>query len=400
LQEKIKKAQEGLAALKESKPEVLKSLPEISNLKVNQPYEFQDTHQEKVIHSGWNSGNAYRHILEGTGDIFRESAKHIGQDVEFVDPGYIGEKIRRIKSHLEDIKIGRIMNEGETFEAAYKSHPEKFKQMEEQWKKQPVKTKLQEKARQLNLAMLKKDFVTAKKIIPEIEEAIKTQKTALEPLSEEKNYYRAVEDQLKHMRDTGYEPEKAYRFFLKLKPDEQKIVLKNLETTDISKRLNVIKEQGLKIYKHDSKKSAMEAINKKFKHESIPNEFKEMVKKSIIDEHQQNKNQFIKDIQEEIKIRKERLDKLPYDRKRIKYYTTKDLLDTSEEELEEKHRKENSQLFEKGKDYLTGMGPDADKKIEDVDLDTVDDEWEKTIETQNEAEPSAQELIDEVKGEK
>jgi hypothetical protein len=202
------------------------------------------------------------------------------------------------------------------------------------------------------------------------------------------------------MRDTGYEPEKAYRFFLKLKPDEQKIVLKNLETTDISKRLNVIKEQGLKIYKHDSKKSAMEAINKKFKHESIPNEFKEMVKKSIIDEHQQNKNQFIKDIQEEIKIRKERLDKLPYDRKRIKYYTTKDLLDTSEEELEEKHRKENSQLFEKGKDYLTGMGPDADKKIEDVDLDTVDDEWEKTIETQNEAEPSAQELIDEVKGEK
>jgi hypothetical protein len=38
------------------------------------PYDYQDAHAEKVIHSEWETGNSYRHVLEGAGDIFRELA--------------------------------------------------------------------------------------------------------------------------------------------------------------------------------------------------------------------------------------------------------------------------------------------------------------------------------------
>ena len=68
----------------------------------------------------------------------------------------------------EGIKTG--IHPENSFETAIKENPKKFKEMEEQWEEQPIKTKLQEKARNLNLAMLKKDFETAEKIIPEIEE--------------------------------------------------------------------------------------------------------------------------------------------------------------------------------------------------------------------------------------
>ena len=194
------------------------------------PYTFQDTHQERIIHSDWKSGNPYAHVLEGTGDIFRESAKRLGQDVEFVDSGYINEKIRRIKSHIEDVErmkkekvwdadyayyktkledpnagiqmvldskrtesfrhFKKLAEKGietgihplDSYEAAVEAHPEKINKMVKQWRKQPVQTKLQEAARQLNIAMLKKDFEKAKQIIPKIEEMTSNQKKALEPL--------------------------------------------------------------------------------------------------------------------------------------------------------------------------------------------------------------------------
>ena len=194
------------------------------------PYTFQDTHQERIIHSDWKSGNPYAHVLEGTGDIFRESAKHLGQDVEFVDSGYINEKIRRIKSHIEDVErmkkekvwdadyayyktkledpnagiqmvldskrtesfrhFKKLAEKGietgihplDSYEAAVEAHPEKINKMIKQWRKQPVQTKLQEAARQLNIAMLKKDFEKVKQIIPKIEEMTSNQKKALEPL--------------------------------------------------------------------------------------------------------------------------------------------------------------------------------------------------------------------------
>jgi len=52
-------------------------------LSFENPFEYQDKNQEKVIQSGWHKGNSYRFVLEGTGDIFRELSK------PFVSQGYI-----------------------------------------------------------------------------------------------------------------------------------------------------------------------------------------------------------------------------------------------------------------------------------------------------------------------
>lgn len=140
------------------------------------PYKFQDTHQERVIHSGWKAGNVYRHVLEGTGDIFREVSKHhpikdvaTGKQHRFISKEYIDEKMRRMKEHLEKEKKG-IIHPDDSYNYSYEQNRDKFAQLKKQWQEQPVETKLQERAKQLNLALMDKDFETAEKIIPEIEE--------------------------------------------------------------------------------------------------------------------------------------------------------------------------------------------------------------------------------------
>lgn len=151
------------------------------------PYEYQDTHQEKVVHSNtWEKGNSYRYVLEGTGDIFRETTK---QDYN-INKGYISQKITRIKNHINAVEESRDWSEMEneiytkkygispcktkihpedSYEYAYNNNKEKFEQMKQQWQEQPYTTKMQKQAIDLNLAMLDKDYDKAKSIIKNIE---------------------------------------------------------------------------------------------------------------------------------------------------------------------------------------------------------------------------------------
>lgn len=130
------------------------------------PYEFQNSNQEEIIHSGWDEGNVYRHTLEGSGDIFRETSKH--SDKSFIDYGYISEKIARINNQISKEESGVIHPE-DTFEYSLKNNEVRFNKMVTLWEKQPVETNLQDTARRLNIAMLKGNFEEAKKLVNEIE---------------------------------------------------------------------------------------------------------------------------------------------------------------------------------------------------------------------------------------
>jgi hypothetical protein len=154
------------------------------NKRENLEFDYQDTHQEKIIHGRWDKGNSYRYVLEGTGDIFREST------MKYVDKGYMSQKITRIKNHIDAVERPHNWSEMEneiytkeygvspyktkihpedSHEYAYMNNKEKFEEMKQQWKNQPYSTKLQKQAIDLNIAMLDKDYDTAKSIINKIE---------------------------------------------------------------------------------------------------------------------------------------------------------------------------------------------------------------------------------------
>lgn len=128
--------------------------------KEEKPFDYQDKNQEDIIHSGWQKGNSYRFVLEGTGDVFRELTK------EKPHFNYIEEKLRRAE---ESIKLHKTwVHPDDSRDFSQKNNPEKFKKLLEHWKNQPVDNSDQEMAKQLNIQMVKGDFSTAKDTIKRI----------------------------------------------------------------------------------------------------------------------------------------------------------------------------------------------------------------------------------------
>ncbi len=114
------------------------------------PFAFQDSHQEKVIHSDWDEGNWYRkEVLEGAGDIFRELTRPMPTY------SYIREKENRIRSYLDE---RFSVHPDDSFELSYKYNKDKFKKMIKFWEEQPYNTELQRTAIKLNIALLKGEF--------------------------------------------------------------------------------------------------------------------------------------------------------------------------------------------------------------------------------------------------
>ncbi len=154
------------------KEKAMNKVPDVS------PYDFQNSHQEKSIHSPyWHRGNSYRYVLEGTGDVFRELTK------KDYHSSYIEEKLRRIENHFEnhdaqhnwsdeDVKYylkttgvnarKTKIHPEDSYEFSYKHNKEIYKKMISDWEKQPYDTAVQKEAIALNLNMLKKDYASAK----------------------------------------------------------------------------------------------------------------------------------------------------------------------------------------------------------------------------------------------
>ena len=122
-------------------------LPESLNEANVDPYEFQDSHQEELIHSNWNA-YSFRYDLEGAGDIFRELAK------DFNDMHYIMEKVRRIEIFIEDT-MNKTIHDDDSMEKAQREDPEKLEQLLRFWLEQPTDTEEQELAKNLNIELVK-----------------------------------------------------------------------------------------------------------------------------------------------------------------------------------------------------------------------------------------------------
>jgi len=116
-----------------------------SNLTHYDIFSYQDKIPEKIVHRDWNKSNAFRHVLEGAGDILRETSLHS-------DPGYIAEKSMRIHRYLERVNKGRL-HPIDSVEEARKSQGKNLSDLIKAYRKQPTITKDQQLAKDLTLSI-------------------------------------------------------------------------------------------------------------------------------------------------------------------------------------------------------------------------------------------------------
>ena len=121
------------------------------------PFKFQDSHQELLIHSEWHV-LCFRYVLEGTGDVFRELSK------DFNDKSYIMEKIRRLDEYLSDYATGR-MHPDDSMDTSRVQDKEKLSQLLALWEEQPTNTEEQAIARLLNIELIKGNLGKVKSLV-------------------------------------------------------------------------------------------------------------------------------------------------------------------------------------------------------------------------------------------
>ena len=133
--------------------------------------EYQEEHQEELVHSRkeWKV-NAFRYVLEGTGDVLRESDKWEGTPIGFRGPalGYIDGKLRRLETFIAAEESGP--HPDDSYEKAARVDKETLLRFREMWENQPTETKLQELAVELNIAVIDGDFSKATDLIAQIRE--------------------------------------------------------------------------------------------------------------------------------------------------------------------------------------------------------------------------------------
>jgi len=145
-------------------------------LKKEDPLKFQDTNQEKLIHENydWNeqeNRQAFRKILEDSGDVFRELTKG-----KYSLYGYANEKLSRIENQIKLEESFHSKYEWDYYDYAKENNPVRFEKLINQWKKQPTNSDIQKVAVNLNLSLLNKNFTRAKKDIKTIRQYFKDKK--------------------------------------------------------------------------------------------------------------------------------------------------------------------------------------------------------------------------------
>jgi hypothetical protein len=169
-------------AVKEEKPQAKPA--EVPTAKEpTDPYSYQDGHAESVVaRESWDYANSFRHILEGSGDIFRELAKY---KEGFYAKGYIDEKLSRVNRFLDKVESGTI-HPDDSIGRAREKHPDKLALTKKEWEGQPVETYWQDLAKKLNLALVDGDFKTARDISNKLQEVIDKDTDIRRPVGEVK----------------------------------------------------------------------------------------------------------------------------------------------------------------------------------------------------------------------
>lgn len=119
------------------------------------PYDYQDSHQEELIHSDAWEGANFRFVLEGAGDVFRELTKARPHR------SCIEEKFARIEEHIKDEESGKI-HPKDGLAIAEQDDKERLKELVLLWHDQPITRTVQLNAKELNLALIRGDWSEAK----------------------------------------------------------------------------------------------------------------------------------------------------------------------------------------------------------------------------------------------
>lgn len=178
--------------VKEAEP-VKESAKRISE----EPLEFQDNNQEVIVHEDWGDASSVRYDLEGAGDIFREFAKFWNADYKYADGMYIDEKARRIKRLIDGVKKGDI-HPTDTMDKAYEVVPDKIDKLKELWKRQPIETKGQQLARDMNLALLDMKWDEVLDLLDKIDKQVDN---PAEPVEEPAVKEHKISEYLKRYKD-------------------------------------------------------------------------------------------------------------------------------------------------------------------------------------------------------
>uniref|UniRef100_A0A6M3KDN8 Putative acetyltransferase n=2 Tax=viral metagenome TaxID=1070528 RepID=A0A6M3KDN8_9ZZZZ len=125
------------------------------------PRQYQEQGPERTVHEDWNKANSPRFVFEGAGDILREFQK------EYNDPGYIGEKLGRIREFIDGEESGRV-HPDDSLGAAQRHAPDKLARLLEQYKNQPTETAQQTLAKDAVVALLEGRFGEARRLYDEI----------------------------------------------------------------------------------------------------------------------------------------------------------------------------------------------------------------------------------------
>ena len=110
-------------------------------------YDYQDSHQEELIHSDAWEGANFRFVLEGAGDVFRELTKPRPHST------YIEEKLARIEEHIKDERSGEI-HPKDGWIRGWNDDKPRLRMLTLMWEKQPTTSRIEDYAKQLNLDMI------------------------------------------------------------------------------------------------------------------------------------------------------------------------------------------------------------------------------------------------------
>ena len=113
-------------------------------------YDHQDKNAEIIVSDSKWKGQVWRYKFENAGDILRELAKYKN---EFLDPGYIYEKVDKIREWLDKQKEKQIHID-DSYGALKEKDSELLNKLKNSYKNQPVLTEAQQKAKDLVLNLI------------------------------------------------------------------------------------------------------------------------------------------------------------------------------------------------------------------------------------------------------
>ena len=147
-------------------PKIVEIKEEVKPTEEIDIYDYQDKNAEIIVSDSKWKGQVWRYKFENAGDILRELAKYKNT---FLDPGYIYEKVDKIREWLDKQKE-RPIHIDDSYGALKEKDSELLNKLKNSYKNQPVLTEAQQKAKDLVLNLIDGNLSAAEKQVKYFEQ--------------------------------------------------------------------------------------------------------------------------------------------------------------------------------------------------------------------------------------